>query len=297
MLSLLLLVAAPSLAVAAYLVADAITVSGRERHASLLRARRYGQRPSSRPRTGTWHSRVVPRLARLAVRVNSSTDLSAISRELYAAGLGQRLSAEGFLAARVAATAVGAGLGALVGLPGGVVRGVAIALALGAIGYVAPPLALRALVRRRRRLIGPALPDALDLLSVCVQAGLGLDAAIQRLTEHMTGPLVDELQLALSEMRVGESRPNALRRMADRVGVPELTTVVRTILQAEQQGSSLGRALVVQAAESRAKREIVAEAEANKAPVKMLFPTMIFIFPALFVVILGPALLTIARSL
>jgi tight adherence protein C len=113
----------------------------------------------------------------------------------------------------------------------------------------------------------------------------------------MDGPLAEEFELTLTEIRMGESRQRALTNLTQRVGIPELTTVARAIIQADHQGSSLGRVLRVQATEARSKRQLAAEEEANKAPVKMLFPTLIFIFPALFLVILGPALLTIASDL
>src|SRR5581483_10937819 len=177
---------------------------------------------------------------------------------------------------------VALGIGTLVAMSSSVGRGVVAVVALGALGYCAPIVVVNALARRRRRLVAPALPDALDLVAVCVEAGLGLDAAIQQLTEQTSGPLADELDQTLSEMRVGAS---------------EVTRAVRSIAQAEQHGSSLARTLGILAHEARQKRQVVAEGEANKAPVKMLFPTVAFIFPALFVVVLGPALITIYQSL
>ena len=135
------------------------------------------------------------------------------------------------------------------------------------------------------------LPDALDVLAVSVEGGLGFDAALARLGEYLEGPLVEEFLLVLAELRIGESRSNALRKMAERVEIPELTAVVNSLIQAEQLGSPLGQMLRIQAEESRNRRQIAAEERAMKAPVKMLVPTAIFIFPAMFVVILGPAIL------
>ena len=116
-----------------------------------------------------------------------------------------------------------------------------------------------------------------------------------RLGEHLEGPLVEEFLLVLAELRIGESRSEALRKMADRVDIPELTSVVNSLIQAEQLGSPLGRMLRIQAEESRNRRQVAAEERAMKAPVKMLVPTALFIFPAMFVVILGPALLSSTR--
>jgi tight adherence protein C len=293
--ALVLLVAGPLLALAAYLVAGTLSSERVERAASLRRAMRYGR---TRPAGGSGRrSALVDGLARLALRARPGTNTDDLARLLRAAGLAQRLSVSGFLALRVATTAVALGLGALVALSSSLGRGLVAVVALGALGYGAPILVLRVLARRRRRRVAPALPDALDLVTVCVEAGLGLDAAIQQLTEQTSGPLADELDLALGEMRIGASRQEALRNLAERVDVPELTRAVRSIAQAEQHGSSLGRALGILAQEARQRRQIVAEGEANKAPVKMLFPTAAFIFPALFVVVLGPALMTIYQSL
>ena len=116
-----------------------------------------------------------------------------------------------------------------------------------------------------------------------------------KLTEHMDGPLIEEFGLMLSEIRVGEARPVALRKMAARVDAPELSTFVRAILQADQLGISLGRILRVQATDTRLRRQAAAEEKAMKAPIKMLFPTVLFIFPAMFIVVLGPAMLNILK--
>src|ERR671925_429325 len=136
-----------------------------------------------------------------------------------------------------------------------------------------------------------AAKGALDLLAVSVEAGLGFDGAIAKLAEHMDGALTEEFNLALGEMRIGESRQEALKKMAQRVDTPEVSTFTRAIIQADQLGISLGRILRVQAADTRLKRQAAAEEKAMKAPIKMLFPLVLFIFPAMFVVILGPALL------
>src|ERR671914_111550 len=139
------------------------------------------------------------------------------------------------------------------------------------------------------------LPDALDLLAVSVEAGLGFDGAVAKLTDHLEGPLADEFELTLNEMRIGTSRQDALKRMAERVPAPELVSFVRALVQADQLGISLGRILRVQAADTRNRRQAAAEEKAMKAPIKMLFPTVLFIFPAMFLVILGPAMMHLSR--
>src|SRR5919197_4456822 len=110
---------------------------------------------------------------------------------------------------------------------------------------MAPNFVLNSRVRSRQAAVAAELPDALDLLSVSVEAGLGFDGAVQKLTEHMEGPLTDEFELALGEMRIGESRQDALKRIAERVPAPEITAFVRAIVQADQLGISLGRILRV----------------------------------------------------
>ena len=135
----------------------------------------------------------------------------------------------------------------------------------------------------------------LDLLAVSVEAGLGFDAAVAKLTQHMEGPLTDEFELALGEMRIGESRPDALKKLAARAGTAEISSFVRAIIQADQLGTSLGRILRVQATDTRNKRQSAAEEKAMKAPIKMLFPTVLFIFPAMFLVVLGPAMLSLQK--
>jgi tight adherence protein C len=168
-------------------------------------------------------------------------------------------------------------------------------LVLAGFGFIAPDFAVSAKARARKDRIRSELPDALDLMAVSVEAGMGFDGAISKLTEHMQGPLADEFALTLSEIRIGESRQDALKKLADRTGTPELASFVRAIIQADQLGISLGRILRVQATDSRLKRQAAAEEKAMKAPIKMLFPTVMFIFPSMFLVILGPAFLNLSK--
>ena len=162
-------------------------------------------------------------------------------------------------------------------------------------GFIAPGFVVSTRVKRRREAIRSQLPDALDLLAVSVEAGLGFDGAVDKLTEHMEGALADEFSLTLGEMRIGESRHDALKKLAERAATPEVASFTRAIIQADQLGISLGRILRVQAADSRLKRQAVAEERAMKSPIKMLFPTVIFIFPAMFLVILGPAFIQLMK--
>ncbi len=181
------------------------------------------------------------------------------------------------------------------GAAAGARAGLLLALVFGGLGFLAPDFAVTAKARSRRDRMRAQLPDALDLLAVSVEAGLGFDGAVAKLTEHMDGPLPEEFALTLNEMRIGESRQDALKKMADRAATPEVSSFTRAIIQADQLGTSLGRILRVQAADSRLKRQAAAEEKAMKAPIKMLFPTVMFIFPAMFLVILGPAFLNLKK--
>ena len=141
------------------------------------------------------------------------------------------------------------------------------------------------------------IPDALDLLTISVRAGLGFDAALGKVVEKMEGPLIDEFRRALAEVRVGKARRDALRDIVPRTEVPALTNFIGAVIQAEQLGVAISKVLQVQSEQLRIERRQRAEEMAAKAPIKMLFPLVGCIFPSLFVVILGPALILIAKTL
>jgi tight adherence protein C len=299
-MTLLLVLAVFCLAGAAFLLGELVTAPSRQRYLSVRRAATYGRRelPSGTPQE-TLHERLVAPigdwLARWALRVNPRSSKDSVSRRLMASGLGMKLSPTGFLALKALLALIGVFVGSLVGStrgPAGLLLG---ALILGAIGFLGPDYALTLKARGRKEKIRADLPDALDLLAVSVEAGLGFDASLAKLREHMEGPLAEEFGLTLSEMRIGESRGEALKRMSDRVDAPELSAFTRAIIQADQLGTSLGRILRVQAADARLRRQAAAEEKAMKAPIKMLFPTVLFIFPAMFLVILGPAILNVQK--
>ncbi len=150
---------------------------------------------------------------------------------------------------------------------------------------------------KRQKAIRRALPDFLDLLTISVEAGLGFEQAIDRITEAVPGELTDEFNRMIGEMRAGASRSEALIAMDQRIGVDEVKSFTMSMVQADQFGVSIGRVLRAQADEMRIKRRQLAHEAAQKAPVKMLLPMTFLIFPALFVVVLGPAIFNIAQSL
>jgi tight adherence protein C len=164
-------------------------------------------------------------------------------------------------------------------------------------GYTLPEFWLGGRVRARQHAILLQIPDALDLLTISVRAGLGFDGALGKVVEKLKGPLTDEFRRALAEIRVGKARRDALRDIVPRTEVPALTNFIGAIIQAEQLGVSISKVLQVQSEQLRIERRQRAEEMAAKAPIKMLFPLVGCIFPSLFIVILGPAIILIMINL
>jgi tight adherence protein C len=286
---------------AVFAVSEAATYPARLKARSIKRAADYGRvrvRTNERELLRFRERVLTPAAARLGaipLKLSPRTNVETIGKRIVAAGLSQRLTISTFLAIKGAATIGGCLLGVAFAAFGSIGAGLLFMPAFGGLGFIAPDWFLTSRIRSRRETIRSELPDALDLLAVSVEAGLAFDGAVSKLTEHMSGPLIDEFSLMLSEIRVGEQRSVALRKMAERVDAMELSNFVRAVIQADQLGISLGRILRVQATDTRLKRQAAAEEKAMKAPIKMLFPTVIFIFPAMFIVVLGPAMLNIMK--
>lgn len=164
-------------------------------------------------------------------------------------------------------------------------------------GYTIPEFWLGGRVKKRQKAILLMIPDTLDLLTISVRAGLGFDAALGKVVEKLAGPLSDEFRRALAEVRVGKARRDALRDIVPRTEVAPLTNFIGAIIQAEQLGVSVSKVLQVQSEQLRIERRQRAEEQAAKAPIKMLFPLVGCIFPSLFIVILGPAIILIVQNL
>jgi tight adherence protein C len=161
------------------------------------------------------------------------------------------------------------------------------------VGFVAPEFWLGKKIKARSMAMMLQLPDALDLLTISVEAGLGFDAALAKCVEKMEGPLIDEFRQALAEVRMGRSRREALRDVASRADEQSLTNFIGAIVQAEQLGVPIAKVLQIQSQQLRIVRRQRAEEAAAKAPIKMLFPMVGCIFPTIFIVILGPAVITV----
>jgi len=179
-------------------------------------------------------------------------------------------------------------------------RFAAILVTLVVFGYYLPGLVLARFVARRKRAIFEEFPDAIDLLTVCVEAGLGLDAALMRVAEEIrlrSAVVADELELTLLEMRSGYAKEKALRNLAMRTGVEDVDSFSTMLIQAERFGTSIGDSLRVLSDTLRTRRRMLAEEKAAKIALKLLFPLMFCIFPALMVVLMGPAMIHIYRTM
>ena len=223
--------------------------------------------------------------------------LDGLKRKLILAG--EPMNLGGFLTVVALSAGLFMVLGfALVAASGGGFQANTLLLlvALGGVGLVLPYLWLINRIRRRQSVITKSLPDSFDLVTTCVEAGLGLDAALARVAEKVEGPFAEELSRTLREVGMGRMRRDALQELGERTGVPDLITFVNAVVQAEQMGTGVGQVLRVQSEQLRLRRRQRAEEMANQAPVKMVFPLVLCIFPTLFMVILGPAAITLYEN-
>ena len=296
---ILLVLALICLGGAVYVFTQQITLPAQERERFIKRVSTFGveQEAVIKPAEESLRTRVadpiVERIARLVLRINPKTTTGSVAYKLVSAGLSRRISPTTFLALKGICPIVFGLLAIAMTSSMSPMMSFAMVIGFGALGFIGPDYVVNSKIRSRQERIRAQLPDALDLLAVSVEAGLGFDSAVAKLTESLEGPLIDEFNLTLSEIRVGESRPEALRKLSERAQVSELSAFTRALIQADTLGISLGRILRVQAADTRERRQSLAEERAMKAPIKMLFPTVLFIFPSMFIVTIGPAFLSL----
>jgi tight adherence protein C len=239
------------------------------------------------------------RLSGVGLRFTSAKKQGKTEQRLAMAGNPGNLRTVDFLGLKV--VVAGATAGVVVLVLGIIAGDFAFAILAGTvsavIGFFAPDFWLSRRIKKRKKAILLAIPDTLDLLTISVRAGLGFDAALAKVVEKTQSPLADEFQRTLAEIRVGKTRREALRDVVARTQVPALTTFIGAIIQAEQLGVSISKVLQVQSEQLRIERRQRAEEMAAKAPIKMLFPLVGCIFPSMFIVILGPAIILIAANM
>jgi tight adherence protein C len=256
-------------------------------------AKRVAPKPTKRTLGAQEIPPLFERFAAVASKLTPSDYTRRVQRRLDIAGNPATWPPERVLAFK----GIGLTAGVLVGLFEGIHYGgfsiVLLPVVGAAAGFFLPDIWVRNLGERRQVDMRSDLPDAIDMLTVCVEAGLGFDAALGRVAQSMTGPAAEEFSRVIQEMQFGKSRVDALRAAAERTDVPELRTFISSIVQSTELGISMGDVLRAQSGQMRIVRRQRAEEQAQKLPVKILLPLVFCILPALFVVVLGPAILNI----
>jgi tight adherence protein C len=237
-------------------------------------------------------------VGKISQRFTPQATLQSTRRKLEMAGNPMRMDPSFFLTLRIILAVVFGGLIFIVFLVTGRnwVQGLALTVVFLLLGFMFPDMWLSSRISRRQKGVFRAMPDALDLLTVCVEAGLGFDAAMSKVQEKWDNELALEFGRVIQEIRLGKLRRDALRDMAERIGVAELTSFVAAVIQSEQLGVSLAKVLRIQSDQMRVRRRQMAEEEAHRAPIKMIFPIALLIFPSILIVLLGPAALLLMSS-
>lgn len=242
---------------------------------------------------------IARRISGFLIRLTPQTTLERTTRLLELAGNPRNLSAANFMLLRAGmAVLIGFVTFAFMGRFGDAQLNRRLLFTVGAIGlgYFLPVMLLRSMVDRRKEAVVKKLPDALDLMTICVDAGLTFNSAMQRVSDRWEDPLSLEFGRVIYEMQLGKSRRQALKDMSDRLDVPDVTSFLAAVLQAEQLGVGIGKVLRIQSEQMRMRRRQRAEEKAQQAPVKMMFPLVFLILPTIFVVLLGPAGFQILRN-
>jgi tight adherence protein C len=243
---------------------------------------------------------VARRLGEIVTRFTPQNALQSTARRLELAGSPRGLDPATFWALRIIIAAAVAGFLLFIFSIGNIDwslgRKILVIAGFVLLGFYIPDMLLTSRIQRRQKAIRRAMPDALDLLTICVEAGLGFDGAMQKVSDKWNNELSLAFGRVIREISLGKLRREALRDMADRIGIPEMTSFVAAIIQSEQLGVSMAKVLRIQADQMRIKRRQIAEEAAHKAPIKMLIPMALLIFPSICIVLMTPALLTMMRS-
>lgn len=237
-------------------------------------------------------------LGRVGRKFTPGSQLAKMRRHAILAGMGSN-GMETVLAVRAVATAVCAVMAGLLcaSMDLSFMKSTLFTVGGGGLGFLLPGIWVSRLGRQRQSLIRRDLPETIDLMAIAVQAGMGLEAAVELASQSLPGPLGDELHRLLQEIQLGSSRKQALNQLRDRTDVGELSSFALALIQADAIGSPIAEVLQSNSARMRLIRRQVAREKAAKLPVKLLIPMMLFIFPPLFVVVIGPAALSIMTNL
>ena len=243
---------------------------------------------------------ILRQIGELSTRITPQNQLQDITRKLELSGKAAWIDAPMFFALRFVGAGVFGVLCILVFTLSSVKQSLPIAILISiggaGLGYFFPDLWVSQEIKKRQLEIRKAMPDALDLLTICVEAGLGFDAAMSNVAEKWENELSLAFARTIREIQLGKVRRDALKSMSDRIDLAEMTSFVAAVIQSEQLGVSMSKVLRIQADQMRMRRRQYAEELAHQAPVKMLLPMIGFIFPSIFIVLLTPAAITISKT-
>lgn len=232
-------------------------------------------------------------LSKMAQRFTPQQTLEASRHKLELAGIAHKVKPAQFLGYRMVAAIVLGGASLMIAFASSlpVIQRLLVIVIAFVLGYSLPSVWLGSKISARQKEIIKALPDALDLLTICVEAGLGFDAAMSKVAEKWNNELSIAFTKTVQEMQLGKLRREALRNMANSMDVPDVTSFVAAIIQADTLGVSMAKVMRIQSDTMRLKRRQRAEEKARQAPIKMMFPLVFFIFPTILIVLLGPAII------
>ena len=244
---------------------------------------------------------IMRNVGEFSARFTPQKALQDTSRKLELAGNPGQIDAATFLASRFVVAGVFGGLMMLISFlapnPWPLAQVILLVGVFVVLGFFFPQLWLQSVINRRQHNVRKAMPDALDLLTICVEAGLGFDAAMSKVSEKWENELSLAFMRTIREIQLGKPRREALRDMADRIGISEMTSFIAAVIQSEMLGVSLAKVLRIQSDQMRVKRRQRAEEEAHKAPIKMIIPMALLTFPSIMIILLTPAAIQISKSL